>query len=102
MGLDVGRHLIAVLAGHKDVGQDNVRTNLFKFSNCSFAVAYRNNLEVGVRKRLFDQTLDRRAVVRQQYCSSHTSSKNYEGKPQGGGSEKSDQFSITQFSIPIG
>src|SRR4029450_2941144 len=63
--------LVAVLLGHDDVAEHDVRTDLRQLLEREPAVADRDHLEVLVREGEFDDLLDRDAVVREQNLLAH-------------------------------
>ena len=66
VALDEGRDLVAALARHADVGQDDVGTFDGNAGNGLLAVADGQHLHVLAGERQLDDSLDRDAVVRQQ------------------------------------
>jgi hypothetical protein len=68
---DMRANLIAVLTGHVDVGQNNVRLYFIERFDCSIPVIDLNDLVIGIGKRLSYETPDRWAIVCQKNCSSH-------------------------------
>ena len=71
---DVIGHLVAVLAGHTDIGQDNIGRRGLEMGNRLVAVADGDDLDVLVGKRQFDDALDGDAVVSQKKGVRHLGS----------------------------